>query len=104
MVAVPQGALARVERELDRIGILLEHDKELASVTLLVAGEPKRGSWWGHPLGHEIYALLHELHERSGKLDAKLVNGKRTYVHARLWPAFLAVARDPDTSNRPRPS
>ena len=23
-----------------------------------VAGEPIRGSWWGHPAGHEIVAIL----------------------------------------------
>ena len=23
-----------------------------------VAGEPIRGSWWGHPAGHEIYQVL----------------------------------------------
>jgi hypothetical protein len=86
------GTLQRVERELERIGLLLEHDAALPSVTLLCAGEPIRGSWWGHPLGHAIYDLLHELNERSGQLDAKLVNGKVTYVHARLWPAFFALA------------
>ena len=90
-----QEALERVEQELERIGLLLEHDRELPSVTLLVAGEPIRGSWWGHRLGHFIYELLHELHERSGALDAKLIDGKVTYVHPRLWPAFLALARDP---------
>ena len=51
MTTSPPGALQRVERELERIGLLLEHDKELPSVTLLVAGEPIRGSWWGHALG-----------------------------------------------------
>lgn len=94
MTRSPPGALERVERELERIGLLLEHDKELPSVTLLVAGEPIRGSWWGHALGHAIYDLLHELSERSGKLDAKLVDGKVTYVHPRLWPAFLTLAED----------
>lgn len=93
-------ALIRVERELERIGLLLEHDTALPSVTRLVAGEPIRGSWWGHPQGHAIYELLHELGERSGALDAKLVNGKVTYVHPRLWPAFLALARDPDPARR----
>jgi hypothetical protein len=39
MTRSPPGALERVERELERIGLLLEHDKELPSVTLLVAGE-----------------------------------------------------------------
>jgi hypothetical protein len=85
-------ALERVERELERIGLLLEHDKALPSVTRLVAGEPIHGSWWGHPLGHVIYELVGQLGARSGALDAKLVDGKVTYVHPRLWPAFFALA------------
>lgn len=88
--------LQEVERELERIGLLLEHDKQLPSVTLLVAGEPIKGSWWGHPLGHAIYELLGEFSERSGALDAKLIDGKVTYVHPRLWPAFLALAQQPE--------
>ena len=91
-----EGSLQKVERELERIGLLLEHDKALPSVTSLAVGEPISGSWWGHPLGHAIYDLLGELSERSGQLDAKLVNGKVTYVHPRLWPAFLTLAQDPD--------
>jgi hypothetical protein len=88
------GTLERVERELERIGVLLEHDASLPSVTLICAGEPIRGSWWGHRFGHAIYDLLHELEERSGGLFAKLVNGKVTHVHRRLWPAFFTLAED----------
>jgi ankyrin repeat protein len=40
------------------VEVLLEHDRELPSVTSIVAGEPISGSWWGHPLGHAIYDLL----------------------------------------------
>jgi hypothetical protein len=87
-------ALEHIERELERIGILLEHDAELPSVTAIVAGGPIRGSWWGHPLGHRIYDLLGQLADRSGRLAAKIVNGKITYVHPRLWDAFLTVAAD----------
>lgn len=25
-----------------------------------IAGGPIRGSWWGHPSGHEIYRVLNE--------------------------------------------
>lgn len=91
MAKTTSGALDRVERELDRIGLLLQHDAQLPSVTAIVAGEPIRGSWWGHPRGHEIFELLHEFSERSGGLAAKIVNAKITYVHPRLWPAFLKV-------------
>jgi hypothetical protein len=85
--------LNEVESALERYGLLLEHDKVLPSVTSLVAGAPIAGSWWGHALGHQIYALLGQLEHGAGALSAKIVNGKVTYVHARLWPAFLAVAQ-----------
>jgi hypothetical protein len=93
--------LERIEREFERIGLLLQHDAELPSFTRCVAGEPIPGSWWGHPLGHAIYDLLQLFAERSGQLSAKLINGKTTYVHARLWPAFLTVANTP-SGNRLR--
>jgi hypothetical protein len=82
-------ALARLQTELERIGLLLEHDKLLPSATTLIAGVPITGSWWGHALGHEIYAVLGELGQGPGALCAKLVNAKRTYVHPRLYGAFF---------------
>ena len=85
--------LDEVERALRQHGLLLQHDKELPSVTSIVAGEPIAGSWWGHRLGHQIYDLIGELAQRSGKLSTKIVDGKVTYVHERLWPAFFAVAQ-----------
>lgn len=84
-------SLARVEVEFERIGLLLEHDKVLPSATALIAGAAISGSWWGHPQGHQIYAALNQLAEGSGRLCAKLVDGKRTYVHPRLYPAFFAL-------------
>ena len=91
--------MREVERALRQYGLLLEHDKELPSVTCIVAGEPIAGSWWGHPLGHQIYALIGEFERGCGKLSAKIVDGKVTYVHERLWPAFLGVAQA-DVSER----
>ncbi len=85
--------LAHVEEELTRIGLLLQHDRELASVTTLVAGGPIKGSWWGHPLGHDIFRLLGELELGHGALSAKIVNGKITYVDRRLWQPFLMLVQ-----------
>ena len=92
--------LDRIEAALSRYGLLLEHDQELPSVTLLIAGEPIRGSWWGHRLGHAIYELLGVFHQRSGALSTKIVDGKVTYVHPRLWPAFMSLAQDSDPGRR----
>lgn len=73
-------------------GWLLVADPSLPCLATLVAGEPIRGSWWGHPAGKAIYALADELQRRPDVMVVKLVGGKLTYVHERLWPALLAVA------------
>jgi hypothetical protein len=83
---------AAVRRELERHGVLLETDAKLPSLVALVAGGPVRGSWWGHPLGHTIYATGEALLHDPDALLAKLVSGKATWIHRRLWAALLAVA------------
>jgi hypothetical protein len=92
MARVDARKLLRVEAELERRGLLLLHDRALPSVTALVAGEAIAGSWWGHPRGNEIYALVEAFEHTGGALSLKLVNRKLTFVHQRLWPALLVVA------------
>jgi hypothetical protein len=98
--------LQRIEREFERIGLLLQHDAELPSFTTLVAGEPIAGSWWSHPLAHPIYELLQTFTARSGGLHTKLIDGKVTHVHRRLWPAFLVRVQhlDPARVHRLSPA
>jgi len=55
------------------------------------AGAPVCGSWWGHPAGHAIFRALETLREDKDVFLCKLVDGKQTYVHRRLWPALLRV-------------
>ena len=88
-----------LEHELARIGLLLEHDPELASATTLIAGGPIRGSWWGHALGRRIYAALETFADGEGALVLKLVNDKRTYVHRSLWPAVLSLVTSEETAH-----
>ncbi len=83
---------ARVLAELTRHGLLLLSDKTLPSVTTLVAGAPLRGSWWGHEKGRAIYRVQARLSGHPDVIAAKLVNGKVTFVHRKLWPALAAVA------------
>lgn len=82
-------ALDRVRRVLVQHGLLLQHDARWPSVTTLVAGEPVRGSWWGHRAGHTIFAVLQALEDEVA--SPKLLAGKVTLVHARLWPALAGV-------------
>ena len=57
-----------------------------------IAGEPIKGSWWAHPKSHEIFAIFQEVDESPDILICRLVNGKVTFVHRRLWPALVRVA------------
>ena len=57
-----------------------------------VAGEPIRGSWWAHTSGHEIFAVLTRVLNSPDVVATRLVNGKVTLVHRRLWPALVRVA------------
>ena len=79
--------------ELQRFGLLLTSDQTLPSVASLVAGEPIRGSWWAHPAANDIYDVADLLGDHPDVIIAKLVSGKNTYVHRRLWPAVHAIGR-----------
>jgi hypothetical protein len=57
-----------------------------------VAGAPIRGSWWGHPSGHEIFAVLSQVSSSPDIVATRLINGKVTLVHRRLWPALVRAA------------
>lgn len=84
LLAGPLDALAR-------LGLLMLHDATLPSVSALVAGEPVRGSWWGHRMGHVIYDVATALDAHPDALATKLVNGQTTFVHRRLAPALVRV-------------
>ena len=75
-------------------GVVLESAQGLEpSLAIRIAGGPIRGSWWGHPLGHEIYRLIQNVHASKAVLVCTLAGGKITYIHRRLWPAFVHMAK-----------
>jgi hypothetical protein len=83
---------ARMRTFLRAKGLLLLADKALPSVAGLIAGEPIRGSWWAHPLCHEIYAVSQELQDTPDITMLKLVNAKTTFVHRDLWQDLYTAA------------
>jgi hypothetical protein len=83
---------ALVLPELRRIGLMLESDPAGISVCSLIAGKPIRGSWWGHPKGRDIWIVIQELADHPDLIVAKLVAGKTTFVHRKLWPALFVAA------------
>jgi hypothetical protein len=83
----------------EAIGIVRKHGVVLASaqgpvprLADIIAGESIKGSWWAHPKSHEIFAIFQEVGESPDILICRLVNGKVTFVHRRLWPALVRVA------------
>jgi hypothetical protein len=44
-------------------------------------------------MGHEIYALLQKIDKSKAVLTCPLASGRVTYVHRRLWPAFVRLSR-----------
>ena len=81
-----------VTKEFKRLGIILESDQKLPNIATLVAGERVKGSWWGHPKSKTIWRALKRFCARDDVLIGKLVSGKVTFIHRRLWPDFLAVS------------
>jgi hypothetical protein len=80
-------------RTLIEHGILLESAHgPLPNVAELVAGERISGSWWGHPASHAIFDAINTLAGSPDVVRTRLVNGKVTLIHRRVWPALVRVA------------
>lgn len=78
-------------------GVVLEAARgPVLSLAERIAGEPVVGSWWGHPKGREIFELTRAVRDSPEVLVCRLVKGKVTYVHRRLWPALVKAARSFD--------
>ena len=87
----PKQALAFVKTN----GVVLESGRgAAASLAEAVAGEPIRGSWWAHPKGHDIFLCSRAVRQSPDVLVCRLVGGKVTYVHRRLWSALIRLAEE----------
>ena len=74
-------------------GIVLESALgPVPSLAGAIAGGPIPGSWWAHARGREIFVLTRAVRDCSDVLVCRLVEGKITYVHQRLWPALVRVS------------
>ena len=84
----------------EAMAFVREHGVVLASakgavprLAEVIAKEPIKGSWWAHPRSHQIFAILRAVSESADVLVCRLVDGKITFVHRRLWPALVRVAQ-----------
>lgn len=85
----PKQGLTFVKRH----GIVLQAARgPVPSLAEAIVGGPIGGSWWAHPKGSEIYRVADAISESDDVLVCKLVDGKVTYVHRRLWPALVKLA------------
>ena len=62
----------------------------------MVTGTRIRGSWWGHPKRQEIFLLTRAIRDSDDILVCRFLDGKITYVHRRLWPALVRLAKQFD--------
>ena len=85
----PGAALAFVKRH----GVVLMAAKgPVPSLADRIAGGPFRGSWWGHPRAREMFKIFGAVCDSPDILVCRLVDGKVTYVHRRLWPALVRAS------------
>ncbi len=89
MAMTPRQALAFIGKH----GVVLESAQgPVPSLAQAIAGAPIRGSWWSHPKSHEIFSVTRAIRDSDDVLVCRLVKGKVTFVHRRLWPALVRVA------------
>ena len=87
-----KGSLRLAIIALEEHGLLLQSDSLLPNAVNILAGESVKGSWWVHPRGHEIFRDLNALADNENVLVTKLVSGKVTLVHKKLWQDFISIA------------
>ncbi len=72
--------------------VLMSARGAVPSLAEAIAGEPIRGSWWGHPMSRHMYQVFDEVRDSEQVLVCRLAGGKVTFVHRRLWPALVRLA------------
>jgi hypothetical protein len=89
----PQSAAGRWLDFVEQHGVVLASARgPVPSVAEAVAGQPIVGSWWAHPRGKAIFAALSQLDDSDDVRCFKLIDGKVTFVHRRMWPALSRLA------------
>ena len=75
-------------------GVVLASAKGAAPrLTEAIVGEAIEGSWWAHPKSHRIYSILEAVTDSDQVLVCRLIGGKITFVHRRLWPCLIRLAK-----------
>lgn len=84
----------------EAISFIKEHGVVLASakgpvprLAEAIVNGPIKGSWWAHPKSQQIFSVFQAVTHSEDVLVCRLVNGKVTFIHRRLWPALVRVAK-----------
>lgn len=72
--------------------VLVSAKGDAPRLTEAILGDTITGSWWAHPQSRRIYTLLGAVTESDQVLVCRLIKGKLTLVHRRLWPALVRIA------------
>lgn len=72
--------------------VLMSARGPVPSLAEAITGEPIRGSWWAHPRSRHMYRIFESVADSSQVLVCRLVGGKVTLVHRRLWPSLARLA------------
>ena len=85
-------AIAFVKRH----GIVLEsaHSGTWPVLADAIVGARVRGNWWSHSKGKEIFWVTRGVRDSRDVLVCRLIDGKITFVHRRLWPACVRLAAE----------
>jgi len=87
--ATAEEALAFVRQH----GVVLASAKgAVPRLTEVIVGEAIVGSWWAHPKSHHIFSILGAVTDSDQVLVCRLIGGKITLVHRRLWPLLVRLA------------
>jgi hypothetical protein len=75
-------------------GVVLESARgPVPNLAERIAGERISGSWWSHHRAAEIFHCSRAVRHAREVLVCRLVEGKITYVHRRLWPALVKLRK-----------
>jgi hypothetical protein len=89
MKSVEARALAFVRAH----GVVLESARGVVpSLADEIAGGRISGSWWRHARGRAIFRATRAVRDSADVVVCRLLAGRVTYVHRRLWPAVVKLA------------
>lgn len=77
--------------QLETLGLLLVSDSFFPNVYQLIAGDDRKGSWWGSDQAHTIFAVNEMLEDDPDVMVMKLISGKVTFVHRELWDKIYSI-------------